>query len=98
MQPAIPPEAVDAGARALADWLNLDFDQIGDGRATLRTQAEAVLTAAAQPLVADAFERMAHEVDSTGTSDDGEFHKGFKSGQRWFKDILRGHAELLRGK
>lgn len=42
----ISREAAEAGARALADWLHLDFDRIGDGQKTLRRQAEAVLKAA----------------------------------------------------
>lgn len=46
----IAPDVIETAARALADWLNLDFDRIGDGQKTLRRQAEAVLNAAAPHL------------------------------------------------
>lgn len=48
----IPREAVEAGARGLADWLNLDYDRIGDGQKTLTSQAEALLNAAAPHIAA----------------------------------------------
>jgi hypothetical protein len=49
---SIPREAVEAGARALADWLNLDYDRIGDGQATLTRQADAMLKGAAPHIAA----------------------------------------------
>lgn len=49
----ISREAVELGARALADWLNLDFDRIGDGQDTLCEQAEAILKGAAPHITAE---------------------------------------------
>lgn len=46
----LPQHLIEAGARALADWLNLDYDRIGDGQKTLCHQAEAVLGAATDHL------------------------------------------------
>lgn len=53
-QPVQPPaEAIAAGTRALADWLNLDLDTIEPQSHTiLRDQATAVLAAAASSLPA----------------------------------------------
>lgn len=56
MRNTIPNDAVEAGARSLADWLHLDFDRIGEGQATLRRQADAVLNAAAPVIVAAHFD------------------------------------------
>jgi hypothetical protein len=47
----IPREAVGSGARALAEWLNVDWNRIGDGQVSLIKQADAILNAAA-PLIA----------------------------------------------
>lgn len=55
------------------------------------------LAAAAPLIVADELERLAHEVDSTGTPDDDAVTTGFKNGQRWFKHYLRQRAIELRG-
>jgi hypothetical protein len=46
----LPHSLVEAGARALADWLNVDYDRIGDGQKTLCHQAEAVISAATDHL------------------------------------------------
>lgn len=53
MADQIPSDAVETAARALADWLNVDYDRIGEGQTTLCRQAEAVLNAAAPLIVAE---------------------------------------------
>lgn len=100
----IPREAVEAAARALYveanSWRAVEVPAWGDVdpqvKHTYRERAMAALNAAAPLIVAAAFDRVAHDVDTTKTSDDGDYMTAFKAGQRWFKTILREHAELLR--
>jgi hypothetical protein len=48
----LPHDLIEAGARELADWLNLDYDRIGDGQKNLCSQAKAVLGVTAERIAA----------------------------------------------
>lgn len=92
----LPREAVEAGARALADYLNLDYDRIGDGQKTLTRQAEALLAAAAPHIAAAYAERKGKEISGIA---DGFLRSGKTTKGRWYGHIggqLQSEARNIR--
>lgn len=92
----IAPDVIETAARALADWLNVDYDRIGDGQETLQQQAEAVLIAAAPHLEAAYAERKGKELGALG---EALYRQGATLKGRWYGSVggeLRADASNLR--
>lgn len=94
---SIPREAVDQGARELAELLNLDLDLIAVGsRQILREQAVAVLNVASRLVVAAELERIVKSIDTITDPASDAWMRAEKCGMRDVTRQLLQRAEQLR--